>query len=332
MKFTSKTALYLGLIGLISVASCKQNETEKPEKEKIPGIVLANMDTTVNPKADFYNYVNGNWMKNTKIPDDRTSWGGFGVLVKKTDLDVLNILAKAKESGKYAANTDQAKALFIFDSELDTVARDAAGIKPLQPSLDAIAGIKNIADLQTVLATDAAVSSPYLGFQVFPNLSKSTVNAGYVTPGGLGLPDRDFYIDQDDKSREIRQQYVDHITRMLQFLGDDEASAKEQATTVLEFETRLAAPRYDKVQSRDVRNFNNPKSIEELGTMVSSIDWKKMLTEIGLKKQVDTVIVMQPKYMDELQKVFTDTGIDTLKTAMRWSTLNSAAGSLSKEI
>ena len=101
--------------------------------------------------------------------------------------------------------------LFIFDSELDTVARDAAGIKPLQPSLDAIAEIKNIADLQTVLATDAAVSSPYLGFQVFPNLSKSTVNAGYVTPGGLGLPDRDFYIDQDDKSKEIRQQYVDHI-------------------------------------------------------------------------------------------------------------------------
>ena len=331
MKFTSKTTLFLGLIGLISIASCKQGET-KSEKEKTPGIVLANMDTTVSPKADFYNYVNGSWLKNTKIPDDRTSWGGFGVLRKKTDQDVLNILAKAKESGAYAVDTDQAKALFIFNSELDTTARDAAGIKPLQPSLDAIAGIKNIADLQTVLATNWGVSSPYLGFQVFPNLSKSTVNAGYVTPGGLGLPDRDFYLDQDERSKEIRQQYVDHITRMLQYLGDDEASAKKQATTVLAFETRLAAPRYDKLQRRDVRNYNNPRSMDELGTMVSSIDWKKMLTELGLKKEVDTVIVMQPKYMDELQKVFTDTDIETLKTAMRWSTLNSAAGSLSKEI
>ena len=331
MKFTSKTTLYLGLIGLISIVSCKQDEI-KPEKENTPGIVLANMDTTVSPKADFYNYVNGSWMKNTKIPDDRTSWGGFGVLVKKTDQDVLNILAKAKESGKYTADTDQAKALFIFDSELDTVARDAAGIKPLQPSLDAIAGIKNMADLQTILATDAGVSAPYLGFQVFPNLSKSTINAGYVTPGGLGLPERDFYLEQDEKSKEIRQQYVAHITRMLQFLGDDEASAKEQATTVLAFETRLATPRFDKVQRRDVRNYNNPRSMDELGKMVSSIDWKKMISDIGLKKEVDTIIVMQPAYMEELQKVFTDTDIETLKTVMRWSTLNSAAGLLSKEI
>jgi len=334
MRINNKTLLLLGLVGVFSFTSCKEEKKDLTDstKETIPGIVLANMDTAVSPKEDFYNYVNGSWMKNTQIPDDRTSWGGFGVLRKKTDADVLDILAKAKESGNYAADTDQAKALFIFDSELDTTARNDSGIKPLQPALDAIAGIKNIADLQTVLAKNSAVAAPFVGFAVFPNLANSDINAGYVTTGGLGLPDRDYYLDQDDKSKEIRGQYLDFITTMLQYVGDDEASAKKQAETILALETRLAKPRLDKVERRDARNFNNPRSIEELGKMVSTIDWKKMIADVGVKKEVDTLIVMQLKYMDELQKVLSDTNIEDLKTMMKWSTLNSAAGNLSTDI
>jgi len=336
MKSTNKALLVIGLASVVLFSSCKDVKKTiagtDTAKEQIPGIVLKNMDTTVSPKDDFYNYVNGSWMKNTKIPDDRTRWGGFGVLIKKTDQDVLAILTKAKESGKYGADTDQAKALFIFDSNLDTVSRNKLGITPLQPALDAISGIKTIKDLQTVLAKEDAVDAPFIGFAVFPNLTNSDINAGYITTGGLGLPDRDYYLDQDAKSKEIRQQYVEHIIKMLQFIGDDKASAEKQAKTILALETRLATPRLDKVQSRDVRNFNNPRTITELNKMVSAIDWKKMITDIGIKKEVDTVIVMQTKYMDELQKIFTDTDIETLKTVMKWSTLNSSAGTLTTEI
>lgn len=334
MKINNKTLLTLGLAGIFSIISCKEEKKELADskKETIPGIVLENMDTTVSPKEDFYNYVNGSWMKNTKIPDDRTSWGGFGVLRKKTDKDVLNILAKAKKSGKYDAGTDQAKALFIFDSELDTTARNEAGIKPLQPALDAISGIKTLNDLQTVLATNPAVAAPFVGFAVFPNLSNSDINAGYVTTGGLGLPDRDYYLDQDNKSKEIRGQYKDFITTMLQYIGDDEASAKKQAETILALETKLAEPRLDKVQSRDARNFNNPRTMDELQKMVPAFDWKKMIIDIGVTKEVDTIIVMQLKYMGELQNVLKNTSIEDLKTMMKWSTLNAAAGNLSTEI
>jgi len=336
MKSTNKVLLGLGLASVILFSSCKEDKTNSADsdttKEQIPGIVLANMDTTVSPKEDFYNYVNGSWMKKTKIPDDRTSWGGFGVLRKKTDQDVLAILAKAKESGKYEANTDQAKALFIFDSMLDTVSRNKLGITTLTPALNAIASIKTITDLQTVLAKENTVAAPYIGFAVFPNLTNSDINAGYITPGGLGLPDRDYYLDQDAKSKEIRQDYLDHISRMLQFIGDDKGSADKQAKTILALETRLAKPRLDKVQRRDVRNFNNPRTIDELNKMVPAIDWQKMITDIGVTKKVDTVIVMQTKYMDELQKVFKDTDVQTLKTVMRWSTLNSSAGILTTEI
>lgn len=300
--------------------------------EKVPGINLDYMDKSVSPKDDFYTFVNGKWMETTEIPADRTSWGGFGVLRKKTDQDVLAILDDANKSGKYSPDSDQAKALMIYNSILDTVARDKAGIAPLQPALDAIAGIKNIEDMQTVLAKNVTtVSGPFMGLSSFPNLSDSSINAAYVTPGGLGLPERDYYLDQDEKSKEIRAKYVAHITRMLQFLGDSEEKAKKDAETILALETKLAAPRLDKVQSRDMRNFNNPRSVAELSKMTPAVKWEKLFADLKTKK-LDTVIVLQPKYMEALQTILSSEKIEDIKTVLRWSTLNDAAGQLSTEI
>ncbi len=291
------------------------------------------MDTTVSPKDDFYNYVNGNWMKNTEIPDDQTRWGGFNVLRKKTDADVLAILDKAKESDKYAPETDQAKALMIFETELDTVARNEAGIEPLKPALEKIESIKTLADFQKVITEDAVtVSQPFIGIAAFSNPSNSAMNSAYITPGGLGLPDRDFYTNTDAESVKIRAQYVDHITRMLQFLGDSEEEARAQAETILAFETKLATPRLDKVASRDFRNFNNPRSIAEVQKMVPAISWEQAFKDLGVSKKLDTVIVMQPTYMEVVQKTLAEGDIDTWKTVMRWATLNDSAGMLTTEI
>ncbi|WP_108868590.1 M13 family metallopeptidase [Aquimarina aquimarini] len=331
--------VYFLTVFVLAFVSCKdeakKNDSENKqvaEVEKIPGIVLENMDSTLSPKEDFYNYVNGSWMKTTEIPEDRTIWGGFGVLRKKTDDDVLAILKEAKSSGKYAKGTDQYKALLIFESIMDTVARNKAGVTPLQPTLDKIAAVKNIADIQTLLATETAVNAPFLGFTSFPDLSNSDINAPYVSTGRLGLPDRDYYLDQDEKSKEIRGQYVDHITRMLQFIGDTEVQARKAAETILAIETKLAEPRFDKVQSRDMRNFNNPRSIAQLSKITPAIDWSKLIKDVGVEKQLDTVIVLEPKYMETLQEVLANTNIEDLKTVVRWSTLNSVTGSLSTEI
>ncbi len=320
------------MASLIAFISCKQEPKETAEVEKIPGIVLENMDTTVSPKDDFYNYVNGNWMKNTEIPEDRTRWGGFSVLRKSTDADVLQILADAKESGKYDASTDQAKALAIYDSKLDTTARDAAGIKPLQPALDAIAGITNLNDLQTVLATVPGVNSPFFGVSVFADLNNSAMNAVYMGPAGLGLPERDYYLEDDDKSKEIREEYKKHIVRMLQMLGDSEEVATAASEKILALETQLAEPRLNKVERRDLRNLNNPKTIAEADAMLSAIDLKKMIKDVGATKPFDTLFVTQLKYTDVLDKFFKNTPIEDLKTLMRWDTFNSAAGRLSTEI
>tara|TARA_R100000935_G_scaffold36196_1_gene57099 strand:+ start:220032 stop:222107 length:2076 start_codon:yes stop_codon:yes gene_type:complete len=336
MKLNSITSVFALAAVALAVTSCNDKNNDKTMAQadtEERGIILSNMDTTVNPRNDFYNYVNGNWMKNTEIPDDQVRWGGFGVLRKSTDKDVLEILENAKESGTYGEGTDQAKALAIFESELDTVARNEAGITPLQPALDAIAGIETVEDFQKVIATRATeVAQPFFGIAAFSNPSNSSMNSAYITPGGLGLPDRDYYTNTDAKSIEIREKYVDHITRMLQYLGDDEAAARTQAETILAFETKLAEPRLDKVASRDFRNFNNPRSMEQVQKMVPAIQWEQALDDMGVAKKLDTVLVMQPTYMETVQKVLSKKDIDTWKTVMRWQTLNSAAGALSTEI
>ena len=324
----------IAALSALAIVSCKTDKKETAEAEtvKIPGIVLNNMDTSVAPKDDFYNYVNGNWMKNTEIPDDRSSWGGFSVLRKSTDADMLEILAEAEKSGKYDANTDQAKALAIYNTKLDTVARNEAGLKPIQPALEAIAGIKNLTDLQTVLATNPAVSSPFISIGAGADLNDSSMNTVYLGANGLGLPDRDYYLLNDSKSKEIREEYKKHIARMLQMLGDSEADAKTAATKILKMETALAEPRLDKVQSRDARNFNNPRSIAEADKMLTSVDLKKMIADLGIKKDFDTLLVTQLNYTKALDNFLKNTPIEDIKTLVRWDTFNSAGGRLSTDV
>ena len=313
---------------LLMFNSCQNS---KSENEKIPGIILENMDTSVDPKDDFYNYVNGNWMKTNTIPDDESRWGGFGVLRKTTRQDVLEIIKTAQINDNYKEGSDQKKALLIFETKLDTIARNKAGIKPIQHLLDAIEAITNIDELQTVYATITGISAPFAGIGANPDLNDSSVNTAWVFPGGLGLQ-RDYYIDQDDKTKDIRKDYLKHVSKMFQFIGYNATDADNAAILVLDLETKLAEPRLDKVQSRDIRNFNNPMTIDELESLTPSMNWNKLVLDLGIKKSLDQVLVMQPKYMEELNNVLENTSINDLKTLMKWSTIDNSANYLTTEI
>lgn len=331
MKTNLKRLSLLAVAGCISLSACKEEpKNEVAEVKKIPGIILENMDTSVSPKDDFYNYVNGNWMKTNTIPDDRTRWGGFSVLRKSTDKDVLEIINTSKELG-YADGSDQKKALLIFESQLDTVARNKAGITPLKPLLETINGIKNLNDMQTVYATTMGVSAPFASLGAGPDLNDSSMNTAWVGPGGLGLQ-RDRYFEQDGNAKDIRKKYVEHVARMFQFIEYSEADAQKAAESILAMETKLAEPRLDKVQSRDIRNYNNPRTIAEVSEMTPAIDWTKMISDMGITKTIDTVLVSQPKYMTALNDFLKTTPIEDVKTLMIWSTLDQAASYLTTEI
>ncbi|NOQ92800.1 MAG: M13 family peptidase [Flavobacteriaceae bacterium] len=323
----------VGVTVLLGMISCnEESKKETAEVIEIPGIVIENMDTSINPKDDFYNYVNGNWVKNSTIPDDESRWSGFTILRKDTRKDLLVIVESAIDQGNYKEGSDQKKALLIFETKLDTASRNKAGIDPLKPYLEAIDGIKNIDDMQTIMAKTVGISDPFFGLGSGPDLNDSSMNIAWIGPGGLGLPDRDYYLLEDEKSQERREQYVAHITRMLQFLGDDEVKANKDAKMILALETKLAEPRLNKVERRDARNYNNPRSVSQINKMTPIINWQKFIDDLIVKKEIDTIIVAQPKYMKSLQVVLSETRIDDIKVMMRWSTLNNAAGYLTTDI
>lgn len=304
----------------------------------IPGINISYMDTLTKPSKDFFRYVNGTWLDSTTIPDDRTTWGSFSELRKKTDEDALNILKAAMSNNEdlkkidLIPGSDQEKAVFLFETIMDTISRNNQGISPILPYLEKVKAIKNISDLQNYLIEmEPLGGGGFFDFGVSSDPKNSNRNVGYLGAGGLGLPDRDYYIKNDEDSKNKRNLYVKHITKMLQYLGDDKVLANKQAEQILALETRLAESMMDKVDRRDARKRYNPKSIDQLQKMIPLINWESYFTGIGVKK-IDTIIIGELNYMINLQKVFKENNVSEWKTLLRWDVLNGAANMLSNEI
>lgn len=328
-----KTIIFCSTILIFN--SCQNSNVEI---EKTPGINIDFMDTETTPNEDFFRYVNGKWYDNTEIPDDRTNWGSFAELRQNTDEDALGILKSAMGDNKdlksisLISGSDQEKAVFLYETIMDTISRNDQGISPILPYLEKVEAIENISDLQSYLIEmEPLGGGGFFGFGVGSDPKDSNRNVGYLGAGGLGLPDRDYYLKDDEDSKNKRDLYIKHITRMLQYLGDDEVSANNQAKQILAFETRLAEPKMDKVERRDARKRYNPTSINDLQKMVPTINWKNYFEGIGVK-QIDTVIIGELKYMRELQKILKENNVSDWKTLLRWDVFNGSAGMLSSEI
>ncbi|TCN61253.1 M13 family peptidase [Flavobacterium circumlabens] len=301
-------------------------------KPKEPGINVSYMNTKISPTEDFFRYVNGTWLDKTEIPSDRTSWGSFNELRQKTDENSLAILKEASKDPKYKSNTDQGKAIALFNTILDTVGRNKLGVKPLEPILKKIDAIKNVADLQNFLIEmEPQGGIGFFGVGIGADAKNSNVNSVSIGPGRLGLSDKDYYNADDKDSKEKRAKYELHVARMMQFIGESPAKAKQSATQILALETAMSAPRLDRVERRDRRKQYNPTAIADLKKTIPSIQWDKFFTGIGMTK-VDTVIVTQPRYMAELEKIFTEKKVADWKEYLKWSALNRSASLLSTDI
>lgn len=306
--------------------------TQAEAQKKTHGIDITLMDMDVKPSQDFFKFVNGTWLKKTEIPADRTRWGSFDELRKNTDNDVLAILEEAAKSNKYKSDTDQGKAINLYKSIMDTVARNKAGINPIKPYLAKINAVKNISDLQKLMIEMAPYGGiGFFGVGVGADAKDSNRNVLNLGPGTLGLPDKDYYVSDDADSKEKREKYKAHVARMLQFLGTKPDKAKQEAESILAFETSMSKPRLDRVERRDRRKTYNPKAISELSALTPSIKWNEYLSGLGITG-VDTIIVSQPKYMEALQAIFKENKIEDWKNYMRWTLLNGAADGLTTEI
>ncbi len=302
-------------------------------QQKTPGINTSLMDKSVSPKDNFFQFVNGTWLKNTEIPADKTRWGSFDELRQNTDKDALAILKDAANNPKYAPNTDQGKAISMYKSAMDTVARNKQGINPIKPYLAKINAIKTIKDLQKLMMDEESKGggAGFFGFGIGADDKNSNRNVVSLGVGGLGLPDRDYYVSDDKDSKEKREKYQAHVARMLAFIGEKPEQAKTDAAKILALEIEMSRPRLDRVERRDPKKQYNPTAIGDLQKMVPIIDWKGYLNGIGITK-IDTVIVTQPRYMAALQNIFAENKVDDWKAYLRWNLLRGAAGQLSTDI
>ncbi|WP_371820451.1 M13 family metallopeptidase [Flavobacterium sp. HJ-32-4] len=321
MLFSKKWAIALGFVAF-------SMQAQKSE----PGINTSYMDPKTSPKNDFFRYVNGAWLDATEIPGDQTTWGSFNELRKNTDRDALNILKRTAKDNTLPSQDDRAKAVNLYRTVMDTVARSRAGASPLKPTLGKIAKVQSVRELERLLIDMAPEGG--IGFfraDVGPDDKNSTRNVVEVGVGPLGLPDRDYYVSNDKDSQEKRIKYMAHVARMLQFIGEKPSEAQVQAQRILAFETEMARPRFDRVERRDSRKSYNPMSVADLQKLVPSINWKQYFDGLGLTG-LDSVIVNQPKYMAALEGILKQGKVDDWKAYMRWTVLNRAASQLSPQI
>ncbi|MDA8917643.1 M13 family metallopeptidase [Flavobacteriaceae bacterium] len=323
MNKKTQSAFLLGSL-FLSLVAC---ETPK----KAGGIDLSLMDTEVRPQDDFYNYVNGTWMKNTEIPDDKTRWGSFNELRENTDADVLAILKKAANDPNLDSSSDEGKAVTVFQLINDTLARNELGIKPLIPHIERIEAIQSKADLQPYLEENIRLGGYALfGFGVSADAKDSNKNVAQLYPGALGI-ERDYYLKEDEDSKKIKTAYEKHVARMFGFLGKTAEEAKDLAQEVIAVEAQLATARMDKVERRNPAKRYNPRTTDEMGSIAKQIDWPAYFAGIGTEG-VDNLVVTDLGFFSSLDAILNENSISAIKTYLLWTLIDGTASRLSMDI
>lgn len=325
-----KTVGFVAVLMLFAIG-CKPNQTMLKSNDN-PGIQKQFMDLNTSPADDFFTFVNGTWVKNTEIPADRTRWGSFDELRKNTDDDVMAILNDAVQNKNLDPQSDEAKAVNLYKAILDTVSRNNLGADPIMPYINQVNQVQNAEDVMKLMTNlKNEVNLGFFGSYVGADAKNSNKNVIYVGTGSLGLPDRDYYVSEKADNKEKREKYVAHVAKMLQLIGETEIKANQMAATILDLETRMAKSTLDRVERRDRRKTYNPMSIKELQNLFPTNDWINYFSKIGFQK-IDSVIVSQPKYLMELEKIFKDNAVEDWKHYIKWTILRGNADALSTSI
>lgn len=327
--------LLIGAVVLASLIACSKETAEQPQpvaetpKEPRSGVLAENMDKSIRPGDDFFSYVNGIWVDQTEIPADKSSFSVFASLNDEAQ-DNVKVIIEESSTGDFAKGTDEQKVGDLYRSFMDTEARDAIGVSPLQPELDRINAITDHDDLAVYFAETVkrGLDAPF-GFGQFADLKDPKHYAMYVGQSGLGLPDREYYLKDDNASVELRSKYVAHIEKMFALTGLPNAAAA--AATILALETRLAEQNMTKEDSRNWNENYNKVALEDLPELMPNFNWDGYLKEGGLQ-DMDALVVITTDFVKAADKIIAETDLDTWKTYFRWSALNNTANRLSSDI
>jgi len=293
---------------------------------------LSAMDKSVDPCVDFYTYACGGWMKANPIPPDQSSWGTYGKLQDENLAQLRTILEEAARANAGKGSTQQ-KIGDYYASCMDEAATDKLGAAPLTPELERIAKLKSKRDIAGYLAT-SQYPTPIFGsgslftFRSDQDYKNSAEVIAEADQGGLSLPDRDYYLKDDDKSKDLRKAYVAHVQKMFELLGDKPEQAAAEAATVMRIETALAKGHLTRVERRDPQQLYHRMSVAELAKLSPSFDWHAYLMKSGLGT-VESLNVQVPDYARTMSATIDQESLADWKTYLRWHALHNAATNLS---
>lgn len=288
------------------------------------------MDTSADACENFFQFANGNWVKNTQIPASQSRWGTFNMLADNNQNILKEILESAAANTKAAKGSDSQLIGDLYSSCMDEAAIEKADAKPLNSQFAKIAKIKTAKELQTAIAEfHKSGTGMFFNFGGGPDAKNSNINIVNSGQGGLSLPNRDFYTNSDAKSIEIREKFVEYMTNMFKLLGDAPDKAAANAQTVMKIQMRLANASKAPVELRDPDKRYNKITLEEATKLTPNFSWTDYMKVRGVPT-VQDLNLAQPDFFKEFDKVLTDTNVEDLKTYMRWMVVNGSANRLSK--
>jgi putative endopeptidase len=286
------------------------------------GINIEYLDTSTTPGEDFYQFVNGGWMQATEIPSDRSTWGSFHELSKNTDARVLAILEEELSTPGPAEN----KAARVFESGMDTKSIESARLSALVALIDKVESLHSMKELPGVLGSLASKGfGALMHFSVHPDLGNSNKYAAYIEVANLGLPEREFYLEETDKATQIREKYLHYIDQLLQSEANySPAHSKAAADAILHFEKELAARIMTKEERRQIDKLYNPHSIDQLKTLMPFWDWDVFFKEMEVSEP-QQVIVTEPIFCAYLNNTLQTLSLATIKHYLHFLMIHHSA-------
>jgi putative endopeptidase len=338
MRFCAILTILLSALFCVAQPSPRASEGAMPDLERFSP---EQADSSLDPCNDFFQYACSKWLKANPIPADQAGWGTFNKLAIWNVAAIRNTLEQAATLGSKRSPAEQ-KAGDHYASCMDEAAINKAGIAPLKPALDRIAALKEKSQLPELIAglhqiirpanlnfIDAQYQGILFGVYNSPDFDDARVNVGALDQSGMNMPSREFYLKDDDKSKEIREKYRTHVARMLELSGESKEQAAADAASVLAMETALANAAMDIVVRRDPKNINHKMSLEQVQGLTPSFNWKRYFD--GMHVPVAKhYLVLSPDFFRGVEKLIVSEPLDHWRGYLRYSLLHLSASSLSQ--
>ena len=300
-----------------------------PNASLPPGYSIENIDKTIDPCMDFYQYACGNWMKKAVIPPDRSQWVSFAEVQERNQATMRNILEKASVNDLHRDSIDQRIGDF-YSSCMDEKAADAGGIDPLKPELARVDAVKDKAALIDAIAHVHLIGpNPLFNFYSAPDLHNADQVIAYIDQGGLSLPDRNYYIKDDPKMMEMRQHLVEYVTQVFTLAGHSPQQSADTAQTVMRIETALAKASMDRTLRRDPKNRDHKMTRDEAAALGPNFYLNRYFKDVGAPSFTELNVV-NPDFFKQVNAVLDTESLDALKTYVSWHLLRAASPWLSK--